>query len=72
VVVKGSKTISLIGYPGAVDPSGAYSRSIVYGVGVPDLIAPRGTIYLRIDGGAGSTLYIKETGDGLSTGWAAK
>jgi hypothetical protein len=30
-----------------------------------------GTLYLRGDGGAGSTLYVKETGTG-NTGWAAK
>lgn len=30
-----------------------------------------GALYLRTDGGAGTTLYIKETGAG-NTGWAAK
>jgi hypothetical protein len=30
-----------------------------------------GSMYLRTDGGAGTTLYIKETGSG-NTGWAAK
>ncbi|MCW1985328.1 UNVERIFIED_ORG: hypothetical protein M2348_001060 [Sphingomonas sp. R1F5B] len=33
--------------------------------------APVGTLYLRSDGGAGTTLYVKETGTG-NTGWAAK
>lgn len=33
--------------------------------------APVGTLWLRIDGGAGSTLYVKEAGTGTA-GWAAK
>ncbi len=30
-----------------------------------------GSIYLRTDGGAGSTFYVKESGTG-NTGWVAK
>lgn len=33
--------------------------------------APVSTLYLRLDGGLGSTLYVKETGVG-NTGWTAK
>lgn len=33
--------------------------------------APVGTLYLRTDGGAGTTLYVKESGTG-SSGWVAK
>lgn len=33
--------------------------------------APVGAIRTRLDGGAGSTLYVKESGTG-STGWVAK
>lgn len=33
--------------------------------------APIGTLFCREDGGAGSTLYVKESGTG-NTGWAAK
>jgi hypothetical protein len=33
--------------------------------------APVGSAYLRSDGGAGTTLYIKESGTG-SSGWVAK
>lgn len=33
--------------------------------------APVGAIYLRLDGGANTTLYVKESGTG-STGWTAK
>lgn len=33
--------------------------------------APVGSIWLRTDGGAGTTLYVKESGTG-NTGWVAK
>ena len=36
-----------------------------------DVSAPVGSIFIRNDGGAGSTLYVKESGTG-NTGWAAK
>lgn len=35
------------------------------------LTAPVGSLYTRTDGGAGSTLYVKESGSG-NTGWVAK
>jgi hypothetical protein len=43
------------------------------GTGSPQSVvtAPVGCIYLRNDGGAGSTLYVKESGTG-NTGWVAK
>lgn len=43
------------------------------GSGTPEgsLTAPVGSLYTRTDGGAGSTLYIKESGTG-NTGWVAK
>lgn len=46
---------------------------VVFGHGSPEgrETAPRGTIYIRLDGGAGTTLYVKETAGG-NTGWAAK
>lgn len=31
-----------------------------------------GTLYRRLDGGANTTLYVKEAGNGLKTGWVAK
>ncbi len=34
--------------------------------------ASPGAIYLRRDGGAGATLYVKETGVNTNTGWVAK
>ncbi|MFP1634078.1 hypothetical protein ACLB6G_20300 [Zhengella sp. ZM62] len=49
----------------------ADTRTIV-GSGTPEsnVAAPVGTMYLRTDGGAGTTLYVKESGTG-NTGWAA-
>ena len=43
------------------------------GSGSPEgaLAAPIGSLYLRSDGGANTTLYIKESGAG-NTGWIAK
>lgn len=43
------------------------------GAGSPEgsLWAPIGSLYTRTDGGAGSTLYVKESGAG-NTGWVAK
>lgn len=44
---------------------------VFVGAGVPAIPADQGSIYLRTDGGAGSTLYVKEADAGLATGWAA-
>lgn len=44
--------------PGAGDPNSSVT-------------APVGSLYLRTDGGAGTTLYVKESGTG-NTGWVAK
>lgn len=43
------------------------------GTGTPESVvtAAVGSIYLRTDGGASTTLYVKETGAG-NTGWVAK
>lgn len=41
------------------------------GNGSPEtvIVADRGSTFRRRDGGPGTTLYIKEAGDGLATGW---
>ena len=36
------------------------------------ITAPIGSVYQRIDGGANTSLYVKESGNGASTGWVAK
>ncbi len=43
------------------------------GAGSPETVvtAPVGTLYLRRDGGATTTLYVKTSGSG-NTGWTAK
>lgn len=49
------------------------TQSILNGPGSPEgvVTASVGSMYLRNDGGAGTTLYIKESGTG-NTGWVAK
>lgn len=46
---------------------------IFRGAGSPNnnITAPIGSLYLRSDGGAGTTLYVKESGSG-NTGWVGK
>lgn len=46
---------------------------VMTGTGDPEGVvsAPVGALYTRDDGGAGSTLYVKESGTG-SAGWVAK
>jgi hypothetical protein len=58
-------------FSGAVYPGG--SNFIQSGSGSPEgvLTAPIGSMWLRTDGGAGTTLYVKESGAG-NTGWVAK
>lgn len=51
----------------------ASGARILSGTGTPEsaVTAPVGSIYLRTDGGAGTSFYVKESGSG-NTGWAAK
>ena len=58
---------------GSLGLNGDTSFGITYGTGSPEGVksAKVGTLYLRTDGGAGSTLYVKESGTG-NTGWVAK
>jgi hypothetical protein len=46
--------------------------SLISGTGSPEgaVTANTGSLYLRMDGGAGTTIYVKETGTG-NTGWVA-
>jgi L-aminopeptidase/D-esterase-like protein len=48
---------------------------IYYGTGTPQarVYAGVGSIYRRLDGGAGTSLYVKEVGDKTTnTGWVGK
>lgn len=40
---------------------------IVAGDGVPSLALPNGSMFLRTDGGAGTTLYVREAGNWSTT-----
>lgn len=53
--------------------SGDGTRKILWGNGTPEGVqtASVGSMYMRQDGGASTTLYIKESGAG-NTGWVAK
>jgi len=50
------------------------SATIRSGTGSPQgvVVGRVGDLFLRTDGGAGSTLYVKESGSGTATGWTAK
>lgn len=50
------------------------STTIKSGYGSPEnAVQGRiGNLYLRLDGGASTTLYVKESGAGTDTGWIAK
>lgn len=56
---------------GAINPLAGY---LFVGTGDPSgvIVANRGAVFLRTDGGAGTSMYLKEADDGLATGWAAK
>lgn len=51
-----------------------FDLRVLFGAGTPlaNVTADRGTLYLRTDGGAGTTLYVKEGNDGTALGWVAK
>lgn len=55
-------------------PSLSYIGAIVTCTGSPNsqIIGSVGNICLRSDGGAATTLYVKESGAGTNTGWVAK
>jgi len=55
------------------DDDGSSGALILSGAGTPEaaVTAPVGSLYLRQDGGANTTLYVKESGTG-DTGWIAK
>lgn len=53
---------------------GASNISINFGTGSPNGVvsAFMGSIFLRSDGGANTSFYVKESGAGTNTGWVAK
>jgi len=54
--------------------TGGPTTSLHVGSGSPNgtVIASPGALYLNTTGGAGTTLYIKESGAGTNTGWVGK
>ena len=51
----------------------SHDMGVLFGEGSPEgaVTAAVGTLYRRLDGGAGTCLYVKESGTS-STGWVAK
>ena len=67
-------TSDLTGASGAWGRQGYFLNSVMFNMtGTPESVvtAPVGKMFLRTDGSAGTTLYIKESGVG-NTGWVAK
>ena len=62
--------ITHIGLP----PGDPLEPTITSGTKSPNgvVAAPKGSLYLRRDGGATTTLYVKTTGGTGATGWTAK
>lgn len=54
--------------------NGSNLANIIVGTGTPEgnVGAPVGSLFLRTDGGTGTSLYVKETGSDGNTGWVAK
>ena len=58
-----------------IDGDGNFAAlNIKRGKGTPEGVVPGtvGDLYLRLDGGTGTTLYVKETGAGTANGWLGK
>lgn len=47
---------------------------VLKGAGTPEgnVVGKVGQLYSRTDGGAGTSLYVKESGENTNTGWVAK
>jgi hypothetical protein len=51
-----------------------FAGRLFVGAGTPEAVvsAGIGSLFLRTDGGADTTLYVKEADDGAATGWEPK
>ena len=69
----GNVTRFIVGYDGSQISMGNSAVKICHGSGSPEgvITANVGSIYFRTDGGAGTSLYFKETGTG-NTGWVSR
>jgi len=76
VYIETSVIAEITGFGNAPDhETGTINREIIFsGTGSPEgvVAASVGCLYIRTDGGAGTTLYVKETGGTTSNGWSAK
>lgn len=80
VALAAAGTISWTTAPSATDDDNEAEvvlggARVLAGTGAPGaagVIGDIGDLYVRKDGGAGTTLYVKEADSGASTGWAAK
>jgi hypothetical protein len=54
--------------------NGLNDTRVLRGAGSPEgvVTANRGRMYVRTDGAAATTLYVKTADDGQATGWTAK
>jgi hypothetical protein len=77
----GNAAVQVNGVNGATQPALRVNGFLDYGSGAPKIVsgadtpegaitAPVGSIFLRTNGGANTTLYVKQTGAG-NTGWTA-
>ena len=59
---------------GMLDTVNRLNGNLLTGTGDPNtqIAAPVGTLFLRTDGGAGTTLYVKESGGSSDLGWVGK
>lgn len=60
--------------PAATENFQVIGEYVIVGAGDPEtrIAAPVGATFHRKDGGAGSALYVKESGGSGRTGWVAK
>lgn len=68
----GKTTLGSVGATAGLE-LGSSGPRVMSGTGAPESVvtAPVGSLWLRTDGGANTTLYVKESGTG-NTGWIAK
>ena len=77
IEISGGSTLLNLYDNGGVTNKGLFVTSglpgIIYGAGTPEgaVVANVGSIYMRTDGGAGTSMYVKESG-ASNTGWVGK
>jgi hypothetical protein len=67
VIVDGDGTVT-----GDLTVTGSFVYDLIFrGTGTPEgaVVAAVGAVYQRLDGAAGNTMYLKQSGGGLNTGW---